>query len=49
MAGDRGSAIARLRAILAVPAQQSRGWFAIDRTLDPLRGDPEFDELIGHR
>ena len=28
MAGDRASAVARLRAILAVPAQQSRGWLA---------------------
>jgi hypothetical protein len=49
MAGDHQSAVTRLRAILAQPAQQSRGWFAIDRTLAPLRGDPEFEALIGHR
>ncbi|HET9725567.1 MAG TPA: hypothetical protein VFP28_01545, partial [Gemmatimonadales bacterium] len=49
MAGDRVSAVTRLRAILAVPAQQSRGWFSIDRTLAALRGDPEFEALIGHR
>ena len=45
MTGDNVSAVARLRTILAVPAQQSRGWFAIDRTLAPLRGDPDFDAL----
>jgi len=49
MAGDHQSAVTRLRAILAQPAQQTRGWFAIDRTLAPLRGDPEFEALIGHR
>jgi len=46
MSGDRVSAVARLRTILAVPAQQSRGWFAIDRTLAPLHGDPEFEALL---
>jgi tetratricopeptide (TPR) repeat protein len=46
MAGDPASAVARLRGILAVPAQQSRGWLAIDRTLAPLRGDAEFEALI---
>jgi hypothetical protein len=46
MAGDRASAVARLRAILAVPAQQSRGWFGIDRTLASLRDDAEFEALI---
>ena len=34
--------------VLAVPAQQSRGWFAIDRTLAPLRGDPDFEALLTH-
>jgi eukaryotic-like serine/threonine-protein kinase len=49
MAGDRAAAVARLRAILGQPAQQSRGWLAIDRTLDPLRDDADFEELIRHR
>jgi serine/threonine-protein kinase len=48
MTGDHVSAVARLRNVLAVPAQQSRGWFAIDRTLDPLRGDPDFEALLTH-
>lgn len=48
VAGDRASAVARLRAILAVPAQQSRGWFRIDRTLTSLRDDAEFEALIRH-
>jgi serine/threonine-protein kinase len=46
MSGDHLSAVARLRTILAVPAQQSRGWFAIDRTLAPLHGDPDFEALL---
>jgi hypothetical protein len=48
LAGDPVSAVARLRSILAVPAQQSRGWLAIDRTLAPLRGNAEFEALIRH-
>ena len=46
MAGDRAAAVARLRSILAQPGQQSRGWLRIDRTLAPLRGDPEFESLL---
>jgi serine/threonine-protein kinase len=49
MAGDHASAVALLGAVLAVPAQQSRGWLAIDRTLAPLRDDPVFKQLIGGR
>jgi serine/threonine-protein kinase len=48
LTGDHVSAVARLRNILAVPAQQSRGWFAIDRTLMALRGDPDFEALLSH-
>ena len=46
MAGDRSAAVKRLRSVLERPAQQSRGLFAIDRTLAPLRGDPEFQALL---
>jgi tetratricopeptide (TPR) repeat protein len=45
MAGDRATAVAHLRSLLAQPAQQSRGSLAIDRTLQPLRGDPGFEAL----
>jgi eukaryotic-like serine/threonine-protein kinase len=48
LTGDHVSAVARLRNILAVPAQQSRGWFSIDRTLAALRGDPDFEALLNH-
>ena len=30
----------------ARPAQLSRGWIAIDRTLAPLRDDPEYQALV---
>jgi hypothetical protein len=46
MAGDSAAAVARLRSLLDQPGQQSRGWFRIDRTLAPLRGDPEFEALL---
>ena len=46
MAGDRQAAVAQLRSLLDHPAQQSRGSLAIDRTLQPLRGDPEFEALL---
>ena len=40
MAGDRRWALELLHAIVQRPAQISRGWIAIDRTLAPLRDDP---------
>jgi hypothetical protein len=49
MAGEPGRAVERLAAVLAVPAQVSRGSFRIDRTLAPLRGDPAFQSLIADR
>jgi hypothetical protein len=49
MAGDKAAAVAQLKALLDQPAQQSRGSLAIDRTLRSLRGDPEFEALIGGR
>jgi hypothetical protein len=39
----------RLTAVLAVPAQVSRGSFRIDRTLAPLRADAAFQSLIADR
>jgi hypothetical protein len=46
MAGDRSAAVKCLRSVLERPAQQSRSLFAIDRTLAPLRDDPEFQALL---
>jgi serine/threonine-protein kinase len=46
MAGDSPRAIARLDSVLATPAHVSRGWYRIDRTLAPLRGQPGFQALI---
>jgi hypothetical protein len=46
MAGERARAVERLTAVLAVPAQVSRGSFRIDRTLAALRGDAAFQSLI---
>ena len=46
LAGDRATAVARLRSLLDHPAQQSRASLAIDRTLAPLRGYPEFEALL---
>ncbi len=49
MAGEAGPAVERLAAVLARPAQVSRGSFRIDRTLAPLRGDAAFQSLIADR
>lgn len=49
MAGQPDRAVERLRAVLAVPAQVSRGSFRIDRTLAPLRRDPAFQSLTADR
>jgi TolB-like protein/tetratricopeptide (TPR) repeat protein len=49
MAGDKAAAVAQLKALLDQPAQQSRGSLAIDRTLQSLHGDPQFEALIGGR
>jgi hypothetical protein len=46
MRGDRAGAVARLRTLLDHPSQQSHASLAIDRTLAPLRGDPQFKALI---
>ncbi len=46
LAGQPGRAVERLAAVLAVPAQVSHQSFRIDRTLDPLRGDPAFQSLL---
>jgi len=46
MAGEPGRAVERLTAVLAVPAQVSRGSFRIDRTLAALRDDAAFQSLI---
>ena len=43
--GDYPSAVARLRSLVQ-PAQQSRASLAIDRSLDPLRGDSAFQALL---
>jgi serine/threonine-protein kinase len=45
MDGDRGWAVALLESILRRPAQLSRGWLRIDRSLDPLRGEAGFEAL----
>jgi eukaryotic-like serine/threonine-protein kinase len=45
MGGERGLAVALLDSILRRPAQVSRGWIRIDRSLDPLRGVAGFEEL----
>jgi hypothetical protein len=49
MAGERARAVERLTAVLAVPAQVSRGSFRIDRTLAALRDDAAFQSLITER
>ena len=46
LAGDRAAAVARLRSLLDRPTQQSRASLAIDRTLAPLHGNPEFEALL---
>ena len=46
IAGDRRWALELLHAIVQRPAQVSRGWIAIDRTLAPLRDDPEYQALV---
>ncbi|MGN6393531.1 MAG: tetratricopeptide repeat protein, partial [Gemmatimonadales bacterium] len=46
LAGERASAVARLRALLGHPGMNSRGSLAIDRTLESLRGDPAFQALL---
>jgi tetratricopeptide (TPR) repeat protein len=46
MAGDRPAAVKRLRSLLEHPGSQSAGWLSIDRTLEPLRADPEFRKLL---
>ena len=45
MAGDYPRALARLDSVLAGPAQVSRDWIRIDRTLEPLRGRPGWSAL----
>jgi hypothetical protein len=45
MGGERGWAVALLDSILQRPAQLSRGWLRIDRSLDPLRGEAGFEAL----
>jgi len=45
MGGDRAWAVALLDSILRRPAQLSRGWLRIDRSLDPLRGEAGFEAL----
>ncbi len=45
MGGERGWAVALLDSILRRPAQLSRGWLRIDRSLDPLRGEAGFEAL----
>ena len=46
MAGDYPRALARLDSVLAGPAQVSRDWIRIDRTLEPLRGRPGWSALV---
>jgi tetratricopeptide (TPR) repeat protein len=46
MAGDRPAAVKRLRSLLEHQGSQSAGWLSIDRTLEPLRADPEFRKLL---
>jgi hypothetical protein len=46
LAGDRTGAIERLGVLLGHPGQQSRTWLTIDRTMEPLRGDPRFQSLL---
>jgi tetratricopeptide (TPR) repeat protein len=45
MGGERGWAVALLDSILRRPAQLSRGWIRIDRSLDPIRGEAGFEAL----
>ena len=47
MAGEHGRAVALLDSILQRPAQLSRGWLRIDRSLAPLHGERGFEALIG--
>jgi len=47
IAGEQGRAVALLDSILQRPAQLSRGWLRIDRSLAPLHGERGFEALIG--
>jgi tetratricopeptide (TPR) repeat protein len=49
MVGEKDSAVAQLRTLLALPALVTAASLRVDPAMAPLRGYPAFEQLIGKR